>query len=148
MNLYSKTLSPPIQRVYMSQVSTKYMDSELKSTLRKKFSNLLDSEKAEDFEISQEVEDNIEILVEGSRSNAEHWGDDRYSVDFLFGLRKSDELQWNEVEDTIEEYQKRSSEILTQSIGYNGPVVFRADDDKDVLQWERRILLEYENSEE
>lgn len=124
------------------------MDSDFKSTLINRFSNLLDSEKAEDFKITEEVEDNVELLVEGSRSNAEHWGDDRYSVDFQFGLRKSEELHWDEIEDTVEEYQDNSSEILTQSIGYNGPVRFRTDNNENIRQWARRILLEYEDSEE
>jgi hypothetical protein len=124
------------------------MDNKLKSTLRNRFSNLLDSEKAEDFKLTEEIEENVQLLVEGSRSNAEHWGDDRYSIDFQFGLRKSEELHWDEIEDTIEECQDDSAEILAQSIGYNGTVVFRTDNNENIRHWARRILLEYEDTEE
>lgn len=121
------------------------MDSDFKKTVEKRYTNLHSKSEAENFELSDEIRDGVTARFVGNRSDATHWGDEKYSVDFGVKLEIDDDVDWSEVE--IEKFEDNAQDILEQTVGYSGPVVLRENSSPMVIEWSRRMIFRLDDEE-
>lgn len=113
--------------------------------IEEKFRGLHDSD-TESFTETYELElEGSELEVEGIRHDSDRWGENKYAVDGSVWFRVEDESDWEDIEERVDELCRRLKNLLSETIGFSGPVIVRSGDDKTERMWSRRIIHDKED---
>lgn len=106
----------------------------------------LHSSDADEFtETIVDEESDIKISIEGNRKDSDRWGENKYAVDCTLDIIVQSESDWDEFSTEISNWINKLKPVISEPLGYNGPIVIRSSTDEKCRSWARRIIHKEES---
>lgn len=122
--------------------------NEFSDRVRQEYNQLLETDESKEFEVSDELTDNVDVKFSGARKDSDRWGENNFALDARIDVTVEEEDDWEEVSGQVENFTESMKHLLNDTVGFTGPVIIRSSDDKCVRSWARRLIKQEEEKEE
>lgn len=117
------------------------MNADQIGEIKEKINELLNKENGEfthNITLSEDPE--LLFIYNAIKKNDNKWEKNKYAVDVNITVKIDDPEQWDNVNDEINNMERKIRDMNYNSLGLSSPVVMRKNTEVDVKKWNRRII--------